>query len=177
MRIGLAPKALLSGCSAAMRRFLRIPRLPAPLRSRLRWLVVGGVLAAMTGNLAWRFADARLTAEAKRQALAGDSAAVVAMLDDWCEHVVPVALTEPGEAGAAARTAAAAKINFAVSRATRGDAAPLQQLAPQVIAAIRLIEGSPTDEGPLGRVGVASLDFRGGCTSPRAACGLAQRSR
>jgi hypothetical protein len=130
-----------------MRRFLRIPRLPAPLRSRLRWLVVGGVLAAMAGNLAWRFADARLTAEAKRQALAGDSAAVVAMLDDWCEHVVPVALTEPGEAGAAARTAAAAKINFAVSRATRGDAAPLQQLAPQVIAAIRLIEGSPTDEG------------------------------
>lgn len=130
-----------------MRRFLRIPRLPAPLRSRLRWLVVGGVLAVMAGNLVWRFADARLTAEATRQALAGDSAAVVAMRDDWCKHVVPVALTEPGEAGAAARTAAAAKINFAVSRATRGDAAPLQQLAPQVIAAIRSIEGSPTEEG------------------------------
>lgn len=130
-----------------MRRFLRIPRLPAPVRSRLRWLVVGGVLAAMAGNLAWRFADSRLTAEATQRALAGESAAIVAMRDDWCEHVVPVALTEPGEAGAAARTAAAAKINFAVSRASRGDAATLRQLAPQVIAAIRSIEGSPTQEG------------------------------
>lgn len=130
-----------------MRRFLRIPRLPAPLRSRLRWLAVGGMLAAMAGNLVWRIADARLTAEATRQALAGDSAAVIAMRDDWCEHVVPVALTQPGEAGAAARTAAAAKVNFAVSRASRGDAAPLRQLAPQIITAIRSIEGSPTEEG------------------------------
>lgn len=130
-----------------MRRFLRILRLPAPLRSRLRWLVVGGVLAVMAGNLAWRLADGRLTAEATRQALAGDSAAVIAMRDDWCEHVVPVALTEPGKAGAAARTAAASKINFAVSRAARGDAAPLRQLAPQVTAAIRSIKVSPTDEG------------------------------
>lgn len=130
-----------------MRRFLRIPRLPTPLRLRLRWLVVGVVLAVMAGKLTWRFADARLTAEAKRQAIAGDSAVVVAMRDDWCEHVVPVALTQPGKAGAAARTAAAAKINFAVSRADRGDAASLRQLAPQVIAAIRSIEGSPTEEG------------------------------
>ncbi|WP_145109698.1 hypothetical protein [Botrimarina mediterranea] len=117
------------------------------MRTRLRWLVVGGVLAAMGGNFVWRLADAHLKAEAARQTLAGESAAVVAMRDDWCQHVVPVAITEPGEAGDAARTAAAARLNYAVSRATRGDEKLLRQLAPQVLAAIRAIEGTPTDEG------------------------------
>ena len=130
-----------------MRRFLRIPRLPAPLRSRLRWLVVGAVLAALGGNMAWRLADGRLNAEASRQALAGDSAAVVATRDDWCEHVVPVAISEHGPAGANARNTATAKLNQAVSYATRGDAAPLRQLAPQLLTAIRSLERATTDEG------------------------------
>jgi hypothetical protein len=117
------------------------------MRSRLRWLLVGGVLAALGGQLVWRIADGRHAAEATRQARAGHSLAVIATRDDWAVHVLPAALAAPGEAGARARTVASAKINQALSRAARGDLTELQQLATQAPAAIRSLEESPTHQG------------------------------